>query len=171
MIDPKLDQLPVEANDEIVAASERTGATATAQKGPRRGLSINDTVAANSNMSVGGRGVDTSGVRAGAGAGAGMTMVTPGEAGESPAPQFVGGDRGTGTTVLGVNDSSTVGSTVPAATDDETDLVGAEDHISALAYQCWCDRGNPVGSPEVDWHEAITRYRASKKPLSQTAKV
>lgn len=163
MIDPKLDKIEVDENDEIANAAERVGATGTADRSKRRGLSINDTVASNASLSVGGRGVDTSGVRAGAGAGAGMTMTTAGEAGESPAPQFIAGDRGYGTTVLGANDSDVVGSTVPEGYDTEGDLAEAREQLEARAYQCWCDRGNPIGSPEVDWRRAVDEYRASKR--------
>jgi hypothetical protein len=96
-----------------------------------------------------------------------MALTTPGETGESPAPQIKGGDRGSGTTVLGANDSSTTGSTVPSGLNagadlTGTDLEGKEGEISALAYECWCDRGCPLGSPEVDWQNAIEKYRASK---------
>jgi len=44
--------------------------------------------------------------------------------------------------------------------------------IAARAYQCWCERGCPEGSPEVDWHRAEADLRAEEapgKPESQTA--
>ncbi len=171
MVDPKLNELPIDPEDEIVNAENVNSAEAgTGGRGKRRGLSINDTVAANANLSVGARGVDTSGVRAGAGAGAGMTTVTAGEAGESPVPQIVGGDRGSGTTVLGANDSETTGSTVPAG-NDVADFAGSEGEISARAYQYWCDRGCPEGSSEVDWHRAVEEHRLAKGHLTRSATV
>jgi hypothetical protein len=32
---------------------------------------------------------------------------------------------------------------------------GDEDRIQLVAYQLWVDRGCPIGSPEVDWIEAV----------------
>ena len=197
MIDPKLNELPVDPNDEIVNEADAPQAgTGAAGKAKRRGLSINDTIASNASLSLGGRGVDTSGVRAGAGAGAGMTMVTPGEA-ESAAPQIVGGARGSGTTVLGANDSVATGSTVPASIEEDrdlssgmaasgasqpittttvsshhtldSDLTGHESQISAIAYEIWCERGRPEGSSEADWHSAVERYRISRGQMSRSA--
>lgn len=174
MIDPKLNELPIDPNDEIANAGDgRVTEKTQAESGKRRGLSVNDTVASNANLSVGSRGVDTSGVKAGAGAGAGMAMTAAGETGESPAPQIMGGDRGAGTTTLGTNNSKTTGSTVPATGSGISggaaesghlagDLAGSEGEIAALAYNYWCDRGCPVGSPEVDWKRAEEKYRASK---------
>jgi hypothetical protein len=92
MIDPKLNEIPVDAAP--LTEEERR---ARAKAKPARGLSINDTVARDANMSVGARGVETSGVSAGAGAGAGSTVLTPTPA-ESAAPKVVPGSRGTGTT-------------------------------------------------------------------------
>ena len=111
---------------------------------PRSGLSINDTIAADANLSVGATGVDTSGVKAGTGAGAGSTYLTPGGSSSSPAPSIVPGARGSGTTPRGSvdTDESTKGRR-PSA-----------DEISARAYQRWHQRGCPDGSPEVDWREA-----------------
>jgi hypothetical protein len=119
-------------------------------KKPRVGLSINDTIAANANLSVGARGVDTSGVEAGTGAGAGSTYVTPGSAGSSPAPNIVPGTRGTGTTArsgTAAEESATV------KLDTKTSLV-SQDEISSRAYHRWHQRGCPDGSPEIDWQEA-----------------
>jgi hypothetical protein len=45
-----------------------------------------------------------------------------------------------------------------AARDDETTgdgRTGNEDRIQLVAYQLWVDRGCPIGSPEVDWIEAV----------------
>ena len=114
------------------------------QNKPRAGLSINDTVAANANLSVGAKGVDTSGVAAGAGAGAGSTYVTPASSGSSPAPNIVSGARGSGTTPRG-----SVGTDQNA-----TDRVPSAEEISKRAYHRWHQRGCPDGSPEVDWRAA-----------------
>jgi len=111
---------------------------------PRSGLSINDTVAANANLSTGATGVDVSGVKAGAGAGAGSTYVTPAASGSSPAPNIVPGARGAGMTPRGT-----------IATDENASVrLPSTEDISARAYERWHQRGCPVGSPEVDWREA-----------------
>ena len=94
MIDLRLNEISVEGQP--LTEEERQ---AQLNAHPVRGLSINDTVARDANLSVGARGVDTSGVSAGAGAGAGSTRLTP-TAADSPAPQVVPGNRGTGTTPL-----------------------------------------------------------------------
>jgi len=150
MIDPKLNELAVDAPadaDRLTAEEER----AHRLKAGRSGLSINDTIARDANLSVGGRGVDVSGVRAGSGAGAGQTVTTPGERGESPAPNIVPGASGSGTTPR-----STSGLTQNPA--PSVDLSGGggptTDEISARAYKCWHERGCPDGSPEEDWHRA-----------------
>jgi hypothetical protein len=109
-------------------------------KKPRSGLSINDTIAANANLSVGAKGVDTSGVEAGAGAGAGSTYVTPGAAGSSPAPNIVPRSR------LAAEEAS----------------VASREEIAARAYQRWCQRGCPEGSPNVDWHAAEEELRPTR---------
>ena len=114
------------------------------QEKPRSGLSINDTIASNANLSMGSAGVDTSGVKAGAGAGAGSTYLTPGASGSSPAPEIVGGSRGSGMTPRGT-----------IATDEKATVrLPNTDEISARAYERWRQRGCPEGSPEVDWCEA-----------------
>jgi hypothetical protein len=123
----------------------------TANK-PRSGLSINDTVAANANLSTGATGVDTSGVKAGAGAGAGSTYVTPARPGSSPAPDIVSGARGSGMTPRGT-----------IATDENASVrVPSPDEISARAYDRWHQRGCPDGSPEVDWREAEEELKTSR---------
>src|SRR4051794_40384767 len=117
---------------------------------PRTGLSINDTIAANANLSAGARGVDTSGVEAGAGAGGGSTYVTAGASGSSPAPNVVPGARGSGTTPrgsVGADENATV------RPDARTPVVSNKE-ISERAYQRWMQRGCPDGSPELDWLEA-----------------
>jgi hypothetical protein len=45
-----------------------------------------------------------------------------------------------------------------AARNEETQgdgHTGNEDRIQLIAYQLWVDRGCPIGSPEVDWIEAV----------------
>lgn len=44
--------------------------------------------------------------------------------------------------------------------------------IAVRAYQCWCERGCPEGSPEVDWCQAeqdIRTEKAQSKPESEAA--
>jgi uncharacterized spore protein YtfJ len=98
MIDPKLNELPVDAEGDF---ANRPESTLTEEEKARRlkqmqaGLSVTDTVAGDTLLSDGSRGVDVSGVRAGAGAGAGSTAVTP--SANAPAnTDIVGGPRGTG---------------------------------------------------------------------------
>jgi hypothetical protein len=123
---------------------------------PRTGLSINDTVAANANLSMGARGVGTSGVEAGAGAGAGSTYVTGAAAGISPAPNIAPGSRGTGSTP---RRSTAAEEDANVRLDAKTSLA-SQDEISARAYHRWHQRGCPDGSPEVDWHEAEEELKA-----------
>jgi Protein of unknown function (DUF2934) len=150
MIDPKFDQLAVDdaAGDFENIPWEQLNEQQRAQLlEHRRGLSINDTIAAGPNMSVGARGFDVSGVEGGAGAGAGMTSVTPGERGESPAPSFVPGARGTGNAPRGDWN-------VPDQPISNPDLGPTNEEIAARAYQCWQERGCPHGTPEEDWQRA-----------------
>lgn len=146
MTDPKLNEIPVDTqNLTDEQRRERAGR-------PRSGLSINDTVASGANLSVGGRGVDTSGVISGAGAGAGSTNVTPGRSG-SPAPNVVPGAASTGTTTRG--DSGLAVSPNPGADPQREETSGpTDDEIAARAHRCWVERGRPLGSPEVDWQRA-----------------
>lgn len=95
MIDPKLNEIPVD--DALLTEKERLARNRTATAA--QGLSINDTIARDANLSVGGTGVDVSGVSAGAGAGAGSTYLTP-DPSSSTAPQVVPGSRGSGSTPL-----------------------------------------------------------------------
>jgi len=125
---------------------------------PRTGLSINDTVAANANLSVGARGVDTSGVEAGAGAGAGSTYVTAGAAGSSPAPNIVPASRGTGSTPRG-GTAAEEDASIPFGTKAS---LASQAEISARAYHRWHQRGCPEGSPEVDWQEAEEELKATR---------
>jgi hypothetical protein len=162
MIDPKLDQLPVDAagDFENVPEHELTE-DQRVLRARRRGLSINDTVAAGPNMSVGARGLDFSGVEGGAGAGAGMTQVTPGERGESPAPNVVPGARGTGNAPRGEW-------TVHDQPLSNPDLGPTNEEIAARAYQCWHERGCPHGSPEHDWRRAEEELRREREQTGRT---
>lgn len=146
MIDPKLNEIPPDAQ----SLSEKQRAEQA--KRARPGLSINDTVAADANLSVGGRGVDTSGVRSGAGAGAGSTTVTAGNSG-SPAPRVVPSPSSTGTTPRG--DSGLTHSPNPGADVQRDASQGpTNDEIAERAHRYWIERGRPHGSPEVDWNRA-----------------
>jgi hypothetical protein len=164
MIDPKLNEL----QDNSKAGTRNVSSTGldepenplSAEK-PRAGLSVNDTVAANANLSVGGRGADTSGVRAGAGAGAGATHLSAASSNRSPAPSVEPGPGGVGTTPLSTS-ASNLRSESSAASHDE---------IAAHAYRCWHERGCPQGSPEEDWHRAERelRERRAEKSFSASA--
>jgi hypothetical protein len=161
MIDPKLNELP--ANPEGSKAGKKTEAA------PRAGLSIKDTVAAGANLSTGGRGVDTSGVSAGAGAGAGMTYAGTTTAGESPAPAIVPGERASGTTVRGASNTAAPAAAMPStdtevhrsgsSSSDSSSLGYTTEDVAVHAYRCWHERGCPEGSPEVDWHRAEEELR------------
>ncbi|MBV9267076.1 MAG: DUF2934 domain-containing protein [Acidobacteriaceae bacterium] len=162
MIDPKFNELP----DTARPGSETD---TLSQTKPRSGLSINDTIAADANLSVGSRGTDVSGVRAGAGAGAGSTYVTPASRGESPAPNVVPDARGSGMTPL----SDTAPGQTPTRhlSPEETRSLTHEE-IASHAYRCWHQRGCPEGSPEEDWHRAERELRerhATPKTSSATA--
>jgi hypothetical protein len=137
MTDPKLNELADEIKPEARDVRNETASRAAA---PRSGLSVNDTIAGDVNLSVGGRGVDTSGVRAGAGAGAGSTHLSPAH-NNSPAPAIEAGPTGSGTTPLSQNVSG-----------DSQRL--SHDEIARHAYRCWLERGCPEGSAEEDWHRA-----------------
>lgn len=154
MIDPKLNKIPVDETDEESPAGGQRPQGATK---PRQGLSINDTIARDANLSVGSRGVDTSGVVAGAGAGAGTTSVTPGNPGESPAPNIVPGSRGTG-----MGPRGSVNPDIRPTTRLDEDAAVTDEEIATRAHKCWRERGCPVGSPEVDWHRAEQELRAER---------
>ncbi len=173
MIDPKFNALPEDAQGDFKETAEESvsGGTGKARK-PRPGLSINDTVAASANLSVGSRGVDTSGSSAGAGAGAGMTYTTPGDDG-SPAPSIVPGARSSGTTPRGETAFEQTPATRMDASED-LPSIGSErtlgneyaftnEEISAEAYDHWHERGQPHGSPEEDWERAINRLREKRE--------
>src|SRR3954453_7562680 len=111
MIDAKLNELAPEAegakSKKKVEAVNRTA-----------GLSIKDTVAGPANLSIGARGVETSGTSAGAGVGAGMTYTSATTAGESPSPAILPGERGSGTTVRGASNNAAPAEAMPS-TDTE----------------------------------------------------
>jgi hypothetical protein len=158
MIDPKLNKLPEETKGKPKTDDlEEQEASNRARRS--RGLSINETVASNANLSVGSRGVDVSGVRSGAGAGAGMTMTTPGSAAESPAPNIVPGATATGTTPRGEASRQQV----PTMRMDEEGPTREE--IAARAYRCWQERGCPEGSAEEDWCRAEEELRGEGRTL------
>jgi Protein of unknown function (DUF2934) len=166
MIDPKLNKLPVEKADDLEDTELSPEERAERLRRPQ-GLSINDTIAGGANLSVGSRGVDTSGVKSGSGAGAGMTSVTPGESGGSPAPNVVPGARGAGMTPRG-----SVGVDQTATTRLDARNEPSAEEISARANRCWHERGCPIGSPEVDWHRAeeeLRRERQARKSAAATA--
>jgi len=158
MIDPKL--------NEVIPETEGTKSGKKVEGGNRSasGLSVKDTVAVPANLSVGARGVETSGTSAGAGIGAGMTYTTPTTAGESPAPGIAPGERTSGTTVRGGSNAGAPGEYMPSTNTEvhsnqssgSSDAGGSytSDDLAAHAYRCWHERGCPDGSPEVDWHRA-----------------
>lgn len=99
MIDPKLNELPVDAEGDFANRPESTlteEEKAIRLKQTRAGYSVNDSIAANSELSDGGRGVNVSGTRTGEGAGAGSTNITPSRPGEASNTEVVGGGRGSG---------------------------------------------------------------------------
>jgi hypothetical protein len=158
MFDPKFNDIPVE--DESGTESSTSGTTSRSAGTPRRGLSINDTIAGDTMLSVGGRGVNVSGVTSGAGAGAGTVAVTPGNRGESPAPNVVPGPSSTGVTPLGETQSA-------KHRGSSLDLdAPTYEEISGRAYQRWCDRGRPHGTAEEDWtwaEQDLIEERRSRK--------
>ena len=160
MIDPKLDRLPVDAagDFENIPEDQLTHEQRALRERNRRGLSINDTVASGPNMSVGARGFDVSGVEGGTGAGGGMSQVTPGDRGGSPAPNIVPGARGTGNAPRMEGTSREE----PTINLDVDDRGPSEAEIAARAYQCWHERGCPVGSPEQDWRRAEDELRRDR---------
>lgn len=152
MIDPKLNVDPADS----VPSSSNTVKSKEAKESLQKvssSVSVNDTIASNADLSVGGRGVDTSGVSAGAGAGGGMTRL---DSSRSSTPDIVPGSRGSGTTTLGSSSTQGTKESFPHAGDY------SEDELSELAYNAWCDRGRPVGSPEVDWQTALERARSKR---------
>jgi hypothetical protein len=181
MIDPKLNDIP--APSSTTGARPKSGSE-QAGAGSAKGLSINDTIAGDTLLSTGSGGVDTSGVRAGAGAGAGTASLNTSPSG-SPAPNVVGGSRGTGATPGSATSTgqSPVGRAetgVPGTGRTELDLAGddnadygdvslSSDEISSRAFDYWCERGCPEGSPEVDWQRAEAEIRARRRSRTSAA--
>lgn len=157
MTDPKFDELTPDAASKDVRESELgKGQRKEGAQKPRAGLSINDTIAGQANMSVGGRGVDVSGVSSGAGAGAGGTNLTPGDAGGgSPAPTIVPGSQSTGMTPRGITGTDEI----PTTRLDRDASSPSRDEVAERAYHCWHQRGCPHGSPEIDWDRAEQELR------------
>ena len=60
-----------------------------------------------------------------------------------------------------------------AEMDPLSESAGAENRdyieIAALAYQLWKDRGCPVGSPEADWFQAESEWKARETSGLTTA--
>jgi hypothetical protein len=173
MIDPKLNDLPDKskagARNASGAGLDEPERTSSAEK-PRAGLSVNDTIAADANLSVGGRGADTSGVRAGAGAGAGGAQLSPASSNRSPVPNVEPGPGGAGgTTPLSTSASNLRDRAETSSVSRDEAL--SHDEIAAHAYRCWHERGCPHGSPEEDWHRAERELREqrTKQSLSATA--
>ncbi|MBV8070061.1 MAG: DUF2934 domain-containing protein [Acidobacteriaceae bacterium] len=167
MTDPKLNELPVDAEGDFAnrpesSLSEEERARLSRN---RAGLSIHDTIASDTTLSVGARGVNVSGVAAGAGAGAGSTALTPG--GGSPAPNIVPGGRGSGVTPLA--DSGLRNDPSPRADLSTGAYTPTHEELSARAYQCWHRRGCPEGSPEIDWDQADRELREERRPARSTA--
>ncbi len=171
MIDPKLNEIVPKtkggAGEQTDTAIADSAATTGAK--PRPGLSINDTIAGDANLSVGSRGTDVSGVRAGSGAGAGGVQVTPGNSGQSPAPNLVPGARGTGTTPLGdtIKSNRDLASEVRGGSDDDSlrstsnasSSNWTQEDVASRAYENWHARGCPHGSSDEDWHSAERELR------------
>jgi Protein of unknown function (DUF2934) len=55
--------------------------------------------------------------------------------------------------------------------DRSVDYDLSEEEISIRAYECWLERGSPLGSPEIDWAKAEEDLRSqrSKKPAAAAA--
>ena len=165
MIDPKLNDIPVNRpkiireDSEVPSEDENPERTKTS----RAGLSINDTIAGGNNLSVGSRGVDTSGVSSGAGAGAGMSSVSPGSSKGSPAAEIVPGGRGSGTTARGDGNSEQTPTLSLDRDPSETYSTSGDSDVAARAYECWHERGCPEGSPEVDWQRAQEEVRLRRR--------
>lgn len=156
MIDPKLNEIPVAGRagaDRPLTETE----IADRQRRSRAGLSIDDTIAGDTLLSNGSRGVDTSGVRAGSGAGAGSSVVTPGQANESPVPNIVGGARSSGTTVRGAaNQNDFSDSPTPEASVRTGARASGPNtlEVAQRAYEIWCSKGCPEGTADEDWLQA-----------------
>ena len=150
MIDPKLNVTPPESKTTSSNPTGNKEAAARLQK-VSSGLSVNDTIASNANLSVGSQGVDTSGVSSGAGVGAGMTRL---DSNRASTVDVVPGAR---TTAVGSSSAQATKANSPDSEEQYTDS-----DVSEMAYSAWCDRGCPEGSPEVDWQTAIDRLRSGR---------
>ncbi len=162
MTDPKPNKLSTDAKGDFKDRPEPSlteEEKAERLRRSRAGLSINDTIAGDAKLSVGSRGVDTSGVMAGSGAGAGTSTLTAGGRGGSPAPNIVPGAQGSGTTPR----SDTAPGQNPSLRLEDEALT--RDEIAARAHRCWHERGCPEGSPEEDWHRAEQELRAERQNL------
>lgn len=177
MIDPKSNKIPAEHVDDLenIPESELSAEQRAARlRKPRPGMSINDTIARDANLSVGSRGVDTTGMISGSGAGAGLTSVTPGERGESPAPNVVPAAPSSGTTPrgsTGADQSPTtrLDTAAEAASRRDASTELTRDEIAARAHSCWHERGCPEGSPEEDWYRAEQELRREREQKRSTA--
>jgi hypothetical protein len=178
MIDPKLNELPV-PKSAAGSTSDSASDTAERSKTRREGLSVQDTIAGDTRLSAGVPGVDTSGVRSGAGAGAGSSSLTAATT-NSPAPNLVPGARETGMTTGGANTSGTgptgrADTGVPGTGHTESSTAESDDanlayeEVSTRAYQCWHERGCPHGSPDVDWKLAQEQLRRERQLQSRAA--
>jgi hypothetical protein len=164
MTDPKLNELPIDADGDFEQRSTTNLSEAEVAERRRRtkaGLSIRDTVAGDTTLSVG---------STGAGAGAGLTSTTPGNSG-SPAPSIVPGARSSGTTPRG----DSLSSQQPTASFDSSsvesngsDSLGHHE-IAARAYDCWRERGCPDGSAEEDWRRAEEELRSGRSGKHKAA--
>ena len=168
MIDLKLNELPAEEKGDFadIPESELTPEQRAVRQQNRAGLSIKDTIAGDTTLSTGSRGVDTSGVSAGAGAGAGMSYVSAASTG-SPAPEIAPGARSSGTTVRADNVSGQI-PTVRIETEATEENLSREE-IAAHAYRCWHERGCPSGSPEIDWFRAEQELRERRRARTSAA--
>lgn len=162
MIDPKLNKVPVNPADKAkgVQASEPRQSASPGARRTSEGLSINDTIAGDLNLSGGSRGVDVSGVETGSGAGAGSTSTSPTRSG-SPAPTIVPPGRGSGMTPRST--SALTQDTSPNLLERSTATSVSQEEVSARAYRCWQERGCPEGSPEVDWRRAEKELDRERK--------
>ena len=171
MIDPKLNDIPVNKprvvreDSEVLSEDQNLERT----KKNRAGLSINDTIAGGSDLSVGSRGVDTSGVSSGAGAGAGMSSVGPGSSNGSPAAEILPAGRGSGTTARA--DGNSEQSPTLSLDQDPSEFYSASENsdVAARAYECWHERGCPDGSPDIDWQRAEEEVRLRRRTAAAGA--
>ncbi len=174
MIDPKFNELPV-----VPIEGEKVSAGPV----PIHGLSINDTIAAEANKSVGAAGTNTSGVTLG------LEEQDPSTRLDIEPVMPVEGDEvytDTPPTHMLSDDETTTSGRVsstpsPASDFEDRDFSSRFDiepvshpfsteDVAALAYELWRERGCPMGSPGVDWLQAeqdlILRSRGSKAAVA-----